>query len=227
MVSNLSLCVTIGMAICQPNSVSEDITQLNIPYSQVEQSQIEEIMENILAPSYSREIPNLEILEYVQGYYEYVEEQEAIRLAEEEKERQYQEWLNSFDRKDYRQTYYGTFEDEKSVGAGFYWNNPKIENINGVYHYDDEEFGYTQIVAISLNEVLESGQNDKGIWNVYGSIIEMKYPSGEVKNAIILDACSACDTANKIDLWVSNPSSELDIQGVDWKFIRKGWESIG
>lgn len=222
----MPLCVSIGLALCQPNVVSdEDITEQK-HYSQVDESHINEIIEDILAPSYSREIPSLETLEYVQGYYEYVEEQELARqarLIEEEQERQYQEWLDSFDRKGYRQTYYGTFENEDSVGAGFSYSSPEINNINGVYHYNDEEYGEVQVVAISLNEVLASGQNDKHIWNIYGSIIEMKYPSGEIKNAIILDACSACDSADKIDLWVSTPNTDLDIMGVDWRYVRKGW----
>ena len=78
MVSNLPLCVTAGLVLCQPNVVSEDITQQNMPYSQVEQSQIDEVVKDMLAPAYTREIPNLETLEYVQGYYEYKEEQERL-----------------------------------------------------------------------------------------------------------------------------------------------------
>ena len=88
MVSNLPLCVTAGLVLCQPNVVSEDIAQQNIPYSQVEQSQIDEVVEDMLAPAYTREIPNLETLEYVQGYYEYKEEQERLeqeRIAEEQR----------------------------------------------------------------------------------------------------------------------------------------------
>ena len=132
-------------------------------------------------------------------------------------------WENRFDRKGYRQTYYGTFENEVSVGAGFSVYSPEIKSINGVYHFNDAQYGYVQVVAISLREVLNSGQNSRGIWNIYGSIIEMKYPNGEVKNAIVLDACSACDKASKIDLWVSTPNSNFDIVGVDWRYVRKGW----
>ena len=119
MVSNLSVCVSVGLALCQPNVMSEgDITQQK-HYSQVDNSQIEELVKDILAPTYSRELPSLETLEYVQGYYQYKEEQERLeqeRIAEEqrrleeelrrleeeqkrqEQERQYQQWLNSFDR---------------------------------------------------------------------------------------------------------------------------------
>ena len=110
MVSKLPLCVTAGLVLCQPNVVSEDIAQQNIPYSQVEQSQIDEVVENMLAPAYTREIPNLETLEYVQGYCKYKEEQERLkqeRIAEEqrrleeeqrklEEQYKYQQWLNSF-----------------------------------------------------------------------------------------------------------------------------------
>lgn len=240
MVSNLSLCL-VGVALCQSTPMSEDITQQNIPYSQVDESQINNLLEDILAPSYNREIPSLDTIEYIEGYYDYVEEQERLeqeriaeeqrrleeqqRLAEEERQRELERiaWENRFDRKGYRQTYYGTFENEVSVGAGFSVYSPEIKSINGIYHFNDAQYGYVQVVAISLREVLNSGQNSRGIWNIYGSIIEMKYPNGEVKNAIVLDACSACDKASKIDLWVSTPNSNFDIVGVDWRYVRKGW----
>lgn len=242
MVSNLSLCVTVGLALCQPNTMSEEGITQQKHYSELENNDIEEIMEEALAPTtYTRSMTNLENIldtyEYVEGYYAYVEEQERIaeeqrrlqeeqrRLAEEERQRELEHiaWENRFDRKGYRQTYYGTFENEVSVGAGFSVYSPEIKSINGVYHFNDTQYGYVQVVAISLREVLNSGQNSRGIWNIYGSIIEMKYPNGEVKNAIVLDACSACDKADKIDLWVSTPNSNLDIMGVDWRYVRKGW----
>ena len=242
MVSNLSLCIASGLALCQPNQVSEEVTTQK-HYSLVDSFEIEELVQDILAPtSYSREIAEVEVVEYINGYYDYVEEQERLeqeriaeeqrrleeeqrRLAEEERQRELERiaWENRFDRKGYRQTYYGTFENEVSVGAGFSVYSPEIKSINGVYHFNDTQYGYVQVVAISLREVLNSGQNSRGIWNIYGSIIEMKYPNGEVKNAIVLDACSACDKADKIDLWVSTPNSNFDIVVVDWRYVRKGW----
>ena len=238
---SMPLCVTIGLALCQPNTMSEDITQQK-HYSELETSEIEELIEETLVPTtYSRSVANLDTIDYIDGYYEYVEEQERIeqeriaeeqrkleeqhRLEEEARQRELERiaWENRFDRKDYRQTYYGTFENEVSVGAGFSVYSPEIKSINGVYHFNDTQYGYVQVVAISLREVLNSGQNSRGIWNIYGSIIEMKYPNGEVKNAIVLDACSACDKADKIDLWVSTPNSNFDIVGVDWRYVRKGW----
>ena len=244
MVSNLSLCLTLGLLTCNPNSMSEDIITQQKHYSQLDSTDVEQMVSELYSMQISYETFTLEEMDralntynYLLGYQDYLDEQKRIeqeRIAEEqrkreeeqtrlEQERQHQEWLDSFDRQGFRQTYYGTFENEKSVGAGFSHFSPEITDIGGVYHYLDSEYGYVQVVAISLNEVISSGQNSRGIWNIYGSIIEMKYSSGDVRKAIILDACSACDRANKIDLWVSTPQPAFDIEGIDWRFIRRGW----
>lgn len=237
------LCIaSMLMATCEtkPIALTEGDNAFQIPYEEVDEKELKkEFDEAILSYLPNRELLEKDTYEYLYGYDEYKKEQQRIeeekRIAEEQKrlaelelkrieeESKYQAWLNSFDRQDYRQTYYGSFENETSVGAGYSVNSTEVQSINGVYHFNDNEYGLIQVVAISLQEVLNSGQNSRGVWNIYGSIIEMKYPSGEVKNAIILDACSACDTAKKIDLWVSTPNSNFDIQGVDWRIVRKGW----
>ena len=244
MVSNLSVCVSVGLALCQPNVMSEgDITQQK-HYSQVDNSQIEELVKDILAPTYSRELPSLETLEYVQGYYQYKEEQERLeqeRIAEEqrrleeelrrleeeqkrqEQERQYQQWLNSFDRQGYRQTYYSVVQGETQLGSGYSVNSPEVKVINNVMHFNDSMYGWLPIYAINMNEVTSSGQNSQGIWNTYGSVIEIKDQNNDTKLGIILDACGACRYAQKIDLWVYNNDQSLDIKNLDWKYIRKGW----
>ena len=243
MVSNLSVCVSVGLALCQPNVMSEgDITQQK-HYSQVDNSQIEELVKDILAPTYSRELPSLETLEYVQGYYQYKEEQERLeqeRIAEEqrrveeelrrleeeqkrqEQERQYQQWLNSFDRQGYRQTVYAITEGETKLGSGLYYGHPNVKIINNVMHYNDAEYGWIPIYAININEVMNSGQNSRGIWNLYGSIIEVKQ-GDKTWLGYVGDACGECSRSNKIDLWVYDTDLNLDISGVDWRYIRKGW----
>ena len=88
MVSNLSLCIASGLALCQPNQVSEEVTTQK-HYSLVDSFEIEEMVQDILAPtSYSREIAEVEVVEYINGYYDYVEEQERLeqeRIAEEQR----------------------------------------------------------------------------------------------------------------------------------------------
>ena len=88
MVSTLPLCVTVGLALCQSNTMSEDITQQK-HYSELETSEIEELIEETLVPTtYSRSVANLDTINYIDGYYEYVEEQERIeqeRIAEEQR----------------------------------------------------------------------------------------------------------------------------------------------
>lgn len=238
MVSKLPLCVTAGLVLCQPNVVSEDIAQQNIPYSQVEQSQIDEVVEDMLAPAYTREIPNLETLEYVQGYYKYKEEQERLeqeriteeqrRLEEEqrklEEQYKYQQWLNSFDRQGYRQTYYSVTEGETRLGSGYNINSSEVRNINNVMHFNDSVYGWLPIYAVNMDEVTVSGTNSKGIWNLYGSVIEIKDQNNNSKLGIVLDACGACRYANKIDLWVYDNQASLDVKNLNWKYIRKGWD---
>ena len=123
----------------------------------------------------------------------------------------------------YRQTYYSVEEGELSVGALYSYNDAEMRIIDNVIHFNDSEYGYLPVIAINMNEVLASGQNSRGIWNVYGSVVELGYPTGETKNAIILDACGECSYASKIDLWVYENQERYDIDNVTLKYIRRGW----
>lgn len=236
MVSTLPLCVTVGLSLCQPNTMSEDITQQK-HYSEVTVEEMNEIIEEALAPiSYTRSIVDLETIDYIEGYYDYVEEQERLeqeRIAEEqrkreeeerrlEEERQRQAWLNSFDRQDYRQTVYSISEGEVRLGSGLYYGHSSVKTINNVMHYNDSEYGWLPIYAININEVISSGQNSGGIWNIYGSIIEVKQDD-KTWYGFVGDACGACSSANKIDLWTYSVDLSLDISDLDWRIVRYGY----
>lgn len=241
MVSNLSLCIASGLALCQPNQVSEEVTTQK-HYSLVDSFEIEELVQDILAPtSYSREIAEVEVVEYINGYYDYVEEQERLeqeriaeeqrrleeeqrRLAEEERQRELERiaWENRFDRKGYRQTVYSISEGETHLGSGLYYGHPSVRNINNVMHYNDAEYGWLPIYAININEVTASGQNSRGIWNIYGSIIEMKQ-GDKTWYAFLGDACGECSRSNKIDLWTYSVDLSLDTSGIDWRIVRYGY----
>lgn len=235
MVSTLPLCVTVGLSLCQPDTMSEDITQQK-HYSEVTVEEINEIMNEALAPiSYTRSIVDLETIDYIEGYYDYVEEQERLeqeRIAEEQRrleeeqrleaERQRQAWENSFDRQDYRQTVYSVSEGETNLGSGLYYGHPSVKTIENVMHYNDSEYGWLPIYAININEVLASGFNSKGTPNLYGSVIEVKQ-GDKTWYASVMDACGACSSANKIDLWVYNVDLSLDITGLDWRIVRYGY----
>lgn len=228
------------MALCQSTPMSEDITQQNIPYSQVDESQINNLLEDILAPSYNREIPSLDTIEYIEGYYDYVEEQERLeqeriaeeqrrleeqqRLAEEERQRELERiaWENRFDRKGYRQTVYSVTEGEVQLGSGLYYGHPSVRNINNVMHYNDAEYGWLPIYAININEVIASGQNSRGIWNIYGSVIEMRQ-GDKTWYASIQDACGRCRYESKIDMWTYSVDLSLDTTGIDWRIVRYGY----
>ena len=241
MVSNLSLCVTVGLALCQPNTMSEEGITQQKHYSELENKDIEEIMEAALAPTtYTRSMTNLENIldtyEYVEGYYAYVEEQERIaeeqrrlqeeqrRLAEEERQRELERiaWENRFDRKGYRQTYYSVVDGETKLGSLFYYGHSSIRNINNIMHYNDSQYGWLPVYAININEVTSSGQNAKGTWNIYGSVIELRQ-GDETWHGIVLDACGACRYANKIDLWTYKRDVSLDTTGIDWRIVRYGY----
>lgn len=245
MVSNLSLCVTVGLALCQPNTMSEEGITQQKHYSELEANEIEELMEEVLVPiTYTRSITNLDTIldtvEYVEGYYEYVEEQERLeqeRIAEEqrrleEEQRRIEEerqreleriaWENRFDRKGYRQTYYSVVDGETKLGSLFYYGHPSIRNINNVMHYNDSQYGWLPIYAINMDEVVANGQNSRGTWNIYGSVIEVRQ-GDKTWNGIVLDACGACRYANKIDLWTYSNDSSLDVTGLDWRIVRYGY----
>ena len=231
---SMPLCVTIGLALCQPNQMSEDITQQK-HYSELTATDVEQMIEEITVPTtYESNVVDLETIEYINGYYDYVEEQERLeqeRIAEEqrkiEEEARQREleriaWENRFDRQDYRQTYYSVVDGETKLGSLFYYGHSSIRNINNIMHYNDAQYGWLPVYAINMNEVTLSGQNGNGTWNIYGSVIELRQ-GNETWHGIVLDACGACRYANKIDLWTYNHDVSLDTTGIDWRIVRYGY----
>ena len=234
MVSTLPLCVTVGLALCQSNTMSEDITQQK-HYSELTATDVEQMIEEITVPTtYESNVVDLETIEYINGYYDYVEEQERLeqeriaeeqrRLEEEAKQRELERtaWENRFDRRDYRQTYYSVVDGETTLGSLFYYGHSSIRNINNIMHYNDPQYGWLPVYAINMNEVTSSGQNANGTWNIYGSVIELRQ-GDKTWHGIVLDACGACRYANKIDLWTYNHDVSLDVTGLDWRIIRYGY----
>ena len=231
---SMPLCVTIGLALCQSNTMSEDITQQK-HYSELTATDVEQMIEEITVPTtYESNVVDLETIEYINGYYDYVEEQERLeqeriaeeqrRLEEEAKQRELERiaWENRFDRQDYRQTYYSVVDSETKLGSLFYYGHSSIRNINNIMHYNDSQYGWLPVYAINMNEVTSSGQNAKGTWNIYGSVIELRQ-GDKTWNGIVLDACGACRYANKIDLWTYNHDVSLDTTGIDWRIVRYGY----
>ena len=231
---SMPLCVTIGLALCQPNQMSEDITQQK-HYSELTATDVEQMIEEITVPTtYESNVVDLETIEYINGYYDYVEEQERLeqeriaeeqrRLEEEAKQRELERiaWENRFDRQDYRQTYYSVVDGETKLGSLFYYGHSSIRNINNIMHYNDSQYGWLPVYAINMNEVTSSGQNSNGTWNIYGSVIEVRQ-GDKTWHGIVLDACGACRYANKIDLWTYNHDVSLDTTGIDWRIVRYGY----
>ena len=231
---SLPLCVTVGLALCQSNTMSEDITQQK-HYSELTATDVEQMIEEITVPTtYESNVVDLETIEYINGYYDYVEEQERLeqeriaeeqrRLEEEAKQRELERiaWENRFDRQDYRQTYYSVVDGETKLGSLFYYGHSSIRNINNIMHYNDSQYGWLPVYAINMNEVTSSGQNANGTWNIYGSVIEVRQ-GDETWHGIVLDACGACRYANKIDLWTYNHDVSLDTTGIDWRIVRYGY----
>ena len=231
---SMPLCVTIGLALCQPNQMSEDITQQK-HYSELTATDVEQMIEEITVPTtYESNVVDLETIEYINGYYDYVEEQERLeqeriaeeqrRLEEEARQRELERiaWENRFDRQDYRQTYYSVVDGETKLGSLFYYGHSSIRNINNIMHYNDVQYGWLPVYAINMNEVTSSGQNANGTWNIYGSVIELRQ-GDKTWHGIVLDACGACRYANKIDLWTYNHDVSLDTTGIDWRIVRYGY----
>ena len=231
---SMPLCVTIGLALCQSNTMSEDITQQK-HYSELTATDVEQMIEEITVPTtYESNVVDLETIEYINGYYDYVEEQEQLeqeriaeeqrKLEEEARQRELERiaWENRFDRQDYRQTYYSVVDGETKLGSLFYYGHSSIRNINNIMHYNDSQYGWLPVYAINMNEVTSSGQNAKGTWNIYGSVIELRQ-GDETWHGIVLDACGACRYANKIDLWTYKRDVSLDTTGIDWRIVRYGY----
>lgn len=242
MVSNLSLFLTLGLITCNPNNMSEDITQQK-HYSQLDSTDVEQMVSELYSMQISYETFTLEEMDralntynYLLGYQDYLDEQERIeleRIAEEqrkreeeqtrlEQERQHQEWLDSFDRQGFRQTVYTVAEGETSLGSGLYYGHPSVKPINNVMHYNDSEYGWLPIYAININEVIASGLNQKGRPNLYGSIIELKVGSKSWLG-VVADACGACSRSSKVDLWTYSLDHSLDISNIDWRIVRYGY----
>lgn len=243
MVSNLSLCLTLGLLTCNPNSMSEDIITQQKHYSQLESTDVEQMVSELYSMQTSYKTFTLEEMDkalntynYLLGYQDYLEEQKRLeeeRIAEEqrrleeeqariEQERQHQEWLNSFDRQGFRQTTYTVAEGETSLGSGLYYGHPNVKVIDNVMHYNDSEYGWLPIYAININEVLGSGLNQKGTPNLYGSIIELKH-NNKTWLGFVADACGACSRSSKVDLWAYHLDYSLDVQNIDWRIIRYGY----
>lgn len=127
----------------------------------------------------------------------------------------------------FRQTVYDVVQEGGiQVSHGEYWNSPNMRVNNNLVQYYDREYGWVQVVALNIDQVKEYGTVVTS--TMLGSIIEMTYPNGEVKNAIVLDVCGAARTSRKIDLWIydfGNAKSNTntgDIHGVEFKFVRFG-----
>lgn len=137
--------------------------------------------------------------------------------------------LETYDYLDYRQTYYTVEQGELSVGSRDFkgneinLNNENVRVVDNMVMFNDLEYGYIPIVAVSLDEVLAS-RNGEYTFGIYGSVIEIKYPDVDTtQKAIILDACGACRYADKIDMWLYEADESLDINGVSFDYIRYGW----
>ena len=248
MVSVTTLCGTLLTMCATMNSVPAEEVVAQSTYDSVDSKQLSEWLEKEATTSslYNpRNVLKPEVVNYLVGYQEYQEEQERIaelerlaelerqRIAEEQarlEEQRRQEELarqqaleRQYPYKNYRQTYYSVQEGERNLGAGYNANSPEVAVINNIMNFYDKQYGYLPIVAININEVMASGLNQRGTPNLYGSVIEMKYPNGNVQKAIVLDACGACSRSSKVDLWVYNNDSSLDISGVEFRYVRKGW----
>lgn len=237
MVSVTTLCGTLLTMCAAMNNVPTEEVVAQSTYDTVDSQQINEWMGEVAiqSPYIPRSVLKPEVVDYLVGYQEHVEEQERLRLEELERQRQEelerqrqveearQRELASYTHKGYRQTYYSVAEGETNLGAGYNYQSKEIAVINNVMNFYDKDYGYLPIYAININEVLGSGLNSKGTPNLYGSVIQIKDANGNINKGIVLDACGACSRANKIDLWVYNNNPVHDVSNLEFKYIRKGW----
>ena len=233
MVSETIICGTLISLCATLNNVPTEEVVAQISYETLSSKEhLVAMVEDTINPYLPRDILSKEVMELFQGYIEYEKEQERLAEIErqrliEEQEREEEERRkaleNMYPYKNYRQTYYSVQEGEISLGSLYYYGHDKVKAIDNVMHFNDSEYGWIPIVAININEVYASGVNENGTPNLYGSVIEMKYNNDTTTKAIVLDACGECSRSSKIDLWVYRNDQTLDTQGVDFRYLRKGW----
>ena len=221
MVNIIPICTVLSVYNPFTNTVPDSIDGKQSTYTVVDSQPKIEIVGRELTPSpqsYSEIVKQM--IEQLDIYLaQQKEEEERLRLEEEERIRK----LNEYPNKGYRQTYYSVLQDsETNLGSGYNYKSSEIKNINNVMHFNDETYGWLPVYAINMNEVVASGQNERGIWNVYGSVIEVTNGTEKWKG-IVLDACGACRYSPKIDLWVYQNEQALDLQNLDFKYLRYGW----
>lgn len=228
MVSVTGICGTLLTLCATMNSVPSEEVVAQISYDTVDsKEQIIEMVENGIDPYSPRELLSKNTQDIIKGYFEY-EEQRRI----EEMKRQLEEEMarikaieEQYPYKEYRQTYYSVIENnETNLGAGYSYRDNNIKVIDNVMNFYDKEYGYLPVYAIDMNEVLNSGLNQKGTPNVYGSIIELTN-GNKTWLGIVLDACGECRYSKRLDLWVYQNQQSLDVSNIDFRYVRYGWNN--
>lgn len=126
---------------------------------------------------------------------------------------------------EYRQTYYSVQQGETKLGSGLNKNSANVEVVNNIMHYNDSEYGLIPIYALNMDVVTDSGQDSRGTWNIYGSVIELT-KGEETWYGYVGDACGACRYNKKIDLWVYNNDQSLDVDNISFRFVRYGQQNL-
>lgn len=200
----IPLCLVSVLLSCESNPIAvteESDNDIQISYTNTDNQLKNELSSEILLGSSNKDTIN---------------KQSQIKLDEQEAEE------IEYPNVDFRQTFYSVEQGETKLGSGYDYLSDKVINIDNVMHYDDDEYGSIPIYAIDMNEVIDSGQNEQGIWNIYGSVIEIT-DGINTWQGLIGDACGACRHSNKIDLWVYNNDVSIDINGLSWRYVRHGW----
>ena len=126
----------------------------------------------------------------------------------------------------FRQTFYSVIgNDETHLGyLGLSKDSADIKNINNIMHYNDEQFGWMPVIAVDVDAIKDTGLNDVGTYNAYGSVLKVNYEDGTCVYAIILDACGACAVYDRIDLWVYRDDYTYDKSIEAIEILRRGFE---
>lgn len=198
----IPLCLASVLLACEPNpiAVTESDNDIQISYTNTDNRILNELSGEVLLDSSNKNMLKTKSNEHDEYKIEEVEYQNL----------------------GFRQTFYSVEQGEISLGSGYNYLSDKVSNIDNVMHFDDDIYGKLPIYAIDINEVTNSGQNEKGTWNIYGSIIEIT-DGTSTWQGVIGDACGACSWDNRIDLWVYNNDISMDVSGLSWRYVRYGW----
>lgn len=121
---------------------------------------------------------------------------------------------------DYTVTNYGVSEGFKIASSGMAWNDKNNRVNNNYIQTHDDEFGWLDVVAVNKKVLTKNGKN---VFNsdIHNTVIEITFPDGSKRRALVADHCGASDSKAIIDVWMKQHNN-VSYNGCSFKVLREG-----